>query len=205
MQGLVSDIAWLVDRVANRLLDAWSNWIGRTLVVAGPETRFLRPSRVLNPRRQRELITVGARTVVRGEIFCFAHGGRVRIGDDCFIGEGTRIWSADRVEIGNRVLVSHGVDIQDTSGHPTRAVERAAHFAAIRTKGHPPDADFPAKPVRIGDDAWIGFRAAIRPGVSVGRGAIVGAMSVVTADVPDYAVVVGNPARIVRTLGPDER
>ncbi|MEX2642327.1 MAG: CatB-related O-acetyltransferase [Acetobacterales bacterium] len=50
----------------------------------------------------------------------------------------------------------------------------------------------------IGNDVWIGFRATLLPGVTVGDGAIVGACSVVAADVPPYAVVAGNPARVVR-------
>jgi maltose O-acetyltransferase len=53
----------------------------------------------------------------------------------------------------------------------------------------------------IGDDVWIGTRAILLPGVTVGRGAIVGAGAVVTADVPPRAIVGGNPARIIRYRG----
>lgn len=49
--------------------------------------------------------------------------------------------------------------------------------------------------VYIGNDAWIGFNSAILKGVTIGKGAIVGAHSVVTHDVPDYTIVAGNPAR----------
>ena len=56
------------------------------------------------------------------------------------------------------------------------------------------------KPVHIKASAWIGAGATILPGVCVGRHAVVGAGSVVTKDVPDYAVVVGNPARVVKML-----
>lgn len=58
------------------------------------------------------------------------------------------------------------------------------------------------KPVLIRQGAWIGAGATILPGVCVGKYAIVGAGSVVTKDVPDYAVVVGNPAKVVKTLDP---
>ena len=50
----------------------------------------------------------------------------------------------------------------------------------------------------IGNDVWIGYRAAIMPGVTIGDGAIIGACSVVTRDVPPYSIVGGNPARIIR-------
>ena len=54
------------------------------------------------------------------------------------------------------------------------------------------------KPVTIGNDVWIGGRVIILPGVHIGQGAIIGAGAVVTKDVPDYAVVGGNPARILK-------
>jgi maltose O-acetyltransferase len=53
-------------------------------------------------------------------------------------------------------------------------------------------------PVRIGDDVWIGARVVILPGVQIGYGAIIGAGSVVTRDVPPYAICAGNPARVIR-------
>ncbi|MEH2171306.1 DapH/DapD/GlmU-related protein [Nostoc sp.] len=58
----------------------------------------------------------------------------------------------------------------------------------------------PAQPILIGSNVWIGFDACILPGVTIGEGAIVGARSVVTQDVPPYTIVAGNPARVVRHL-----
>lgn len=56
----------------------------------------------------------------------------------------------------------------------------------------------------VGNDVWIGYRATLLAGVTVGHGAVVGAMSVVTADVPPYAIVAGNPARVIRHRQPPE-
>lgn len=56
----------------------------------------------------------------------------------------------------------------------------------------------PNQKVTIGDDAWIGTRVIILPGVSVGKGAIIGAGAVVTKDVPEYAVVAGVPAKVIK-------
>jgi len=61
-------------------------------------------------------------------------------------------------------------------------------------------------PVRIDDRAWIGFNVSVLKGVTIGRGAVIGACSVVTRDIPPYALAVGNPARVIRMLSrpPDE-
>ncbi|WP_226381325.1 CatB-related O-acetyltransferase [Falsiroseomonas ponticola] len=64
-----------------------------------------------------------------------------------------------------------------------------------------PFADYPFKPGRdtvIGHDVWVGMEALVMPGVRIGHGAVVGARAVVGSDVPDYAVVAGNPARVIR-------
>lgn len=65
--------------------------------------------------------------------------------------------------------------------------------------GYPPEKDNkPARNVVIKNDVWIGLNSTILEGVTIGNGAIIGACSVVSKDVPDYAVVVGNPAKIIR-------
>ena len=53
-------------------------------------------------------------------------------------------------------------------------------------------------PIHIGDDVWIGHRVTILPGVHIGKGTVIGAGSVVTKDTPEYSVVAGNPARVVK-------
>jgi maltose O-acetyltransferase len=60
------------------------------------------------------------------------------------------------------------------------------------------DQGYTHAPIKIEDDVWVGFQAIILPGVTIGRGSIVGAGAVVTKDVPPYTVVVGVPARPLR-------
>lgn len=63
-------------------------------------------------------------------------------------------------------------------------------------------------PIEIGEDCWLGGNVVVLPGVTIGRGATVGAGSVVAKDVPEFCVVVGNPARVVKKVepkGPDPR
>ncbi|MGB1091556.1 MAG: CatB-related O-acetyltransferase, partial [Oceanobacter sp.] len=72
-------------------------------------------------------------------------------------------------------------------------------FAHGWEKAAPKEGDLPYKgDTRIGNDVWIGYDATIMPGVTIGDGAIVASKSVVTSDVPPYAVVGGNPATVIR-------
>jgi acetyltransferase-like isoleucine patch superfamily enzyme len=146
-------------------------------------------------------IKVGANTLVLGELLTFAHQGQIEVGESCFIGENSRIWSAASVTIGNRVLISHNVNIHDTDGHPVDAQLRHEHFNQISTVGHPIEQDcLPSSPVCIQDDVWIGFNCTILKGVTVGQGAIIGASSVVTKDVLANTIVAGNPACFIRKV-----
>lgn len=110
------------------------------------------------------------------------------------------------VKIGKNVYINSnclmmargGITIED-------GVQIAANAQLISNNHDPYDLQIlTCKPVLIKKDAWIGAGATILPGVCVGEHAIVGAASVVTKDVPDYAVVVGNPAKIVKMLDKDK-
>lgn len=163
------------------------------------EDACLHPSsRIENNQARREAITIAARSQILGQLLVFAHGGNIRIGEACFVGEHSRIWSADSITIGNRVLISHNVNIHDNNSHSLSARNRHLHVSYIFSQGHPQKLDDVASaPVLIEDDAWIGFNSTILKGVTVGRGAIIAAAAVVTKDVPAFAVVAGNPARII--------
>jgi acetyltransferase-like isoleucine patch superfamily enzyme len=161
-------------------------------------------ARILNASGVSERIRIGGHSLIQGELFVFAHGGEISIGESCFVGPGTRIWSATRIEIGSRVLISHNVNIFDSLTHPLSPRLRHVQFKDIADTGHPKSIDLDEKPVTIGDDAWIGAGAFVLKGVSIGSCAVVGAGSVVTRDVPAATIVAGNPATIVRPLSLQE-
>jgi acetyltransferase-like isoleucine patch superfamily enzyme len=162
-------------------------------------------ARIRNALGDSSKIVIGGHSHIRGELMVFGHGGQISIGEWCYVGEGTRIWSASSIEIGNRVLISHSVNIFDNLTHPLKATERHEQAKQIFDSGHPRDISLDEKPVKIGDDAWIGACAMVLRGVCVGEGGIVAAGAVVTRDVPAYSIAAGNPAVIVRELSPDER
>lgn len=162
-------------------------------------------ARIRNIRGNSDHIRIGSHTLVAGELLVFAHGGSISVGDWCYIGEGARIWSSCSIEIGDRVLISHNVNIFDSMTHPIGALQRHAQFKAIMQTGHPLSIDLGERPVWVKNDAWIGANACVLRGVTIGVGAIVGAGAVVTKEVPPFTIVAGNPARVIRELDSDER
>jgi acetyltransferase-like isoleucine patch superfamily enzyme len=149
-----------------------------------------------------DLIAIGKDSVVRGELLIFAHSGKISIGESCYVGEGTRIWSSASIDIGNHVFISHNVNIHDTNSHSIDAYLRSQHIAKIMSTGHPKENifDIKASSVVIKDDVWIGFNSTILKGVTIGERSVIAACSVVTKDVPSNVIVAGNPAKIIKTI-----
>lgn len=112
------------------------------------------------------------------------HGAVIQIGDNVGI-SGCTISSGKLVVIGNNVLIGSGVIITDGDAHPINPEARKAGLGCIR------------KPVIIEDDVFIGARAIVLKGVTIGKGSVIGACAVVTKNIPPYSIAVGNPARII--------
>ena len=179
--------------------------IGRATCRLGRHAVLKSTARIRNIRGDSDKIDVGEHTFVLGELLTFAHGGEIRIGKWCYIGEGSRIWSAASISIGDRVLVSHAVNIFDSLTHPLKAAARHDQVRQIFGQGHPLTVSLDESPVKICDDAWIWAGAMVLRGVTINEGGVVAAGAVVTKDVPPYSIVAGNPAVLVRELTPDER
>ena len=187
-------------------IDYWiRRLLGKATCVLESGAKLLPSARIRNAAGDSRRIRVGCRTIVAGELLVFSHGGEIEVGQWCYVGEGARIWSAGSIHIGNRVLISHNVTILDSLTHPMRAQERHAHFRTIVESGHPANIHLGERPVFVGDDAWIGANASILRGVNIGEGAIIGAGAVVTRDIPSFTIAAGNPARIIRALGTNEK
>ena len=106
--------------------------------------------------------------------------------EDSFCGPYVSISCQRKVIIGKNCLIAGSVSIHDNN----HVFERTD--ISINVQG------FIAKPVFIGDDVWIGTRSVILPGVKIGSHSIIGAGSIVTKDVPEWAIYAGNPAKLIR-------
>ncbi|MFW5917469.1 MAG: sugar O-acetyltransferase [Halorubrum sp.] len=135
---------------------------------------------------RRELFeSVGDDVVVEPPVRC-DYGYNVAVGEGFFANYGCVFLDVTPIEFGDRCLHGPGVHAY-TPSHPIDPEERATG----RERG---------RPVTVGDDVWIGGRAALNPGVTIGDGAVVASGSVVTEDVPDRVVVGGNPAKTLRVI-----
>jgi acetyltransferase-like isoleucine patch superfamily enzyme len=148
-------------------------------------------------------LSVGKQCVINGELVCMA--GSIDIGNYVVINQNTRIISACKIIIEDNVMISWGCNIIDSNMHSMHSADRLRDTQTAReafcthTLGQNVDySNIVSKPIIIKENAWIGFNAIIMKGITIGRGAIVGAGSVVAQDVPDFAVVAGNPAKIVK-------
>ncbi len=159
-------------------------------VQVGDDCRFGRRVRLVSVRFQAtesaSRLEIGSRSHVKDDAIILAQSGIVELGERCGVGHRAEIHChRARVTIGQAV--------------------RLAAEVYITTNGHEfGDADIPImdqgsrhQDVRIGDDVWIGRRAMVLPGVTIGDGAVVGAAAVVTRDVAPGDIVVGVPARRV--------
>jgi acetyltransferase-like isoleucine patch superfamily enzyme len=132
-------------------------------------------------------LRVGAYTLIDGRagrvIITCEGGGSIVMGERCFLNYAVDLHSKSSIVLGDRVLLGPYVAIADNQGHAVDV-----------------DDDDEPRPVVIGDNVWIGRRAMVLPGVTVGAGTVVGAGSVVTHDLEPGVLAVGAPARVVRAL-----
>jgi acetyltransferase-like isoleucine patch superfamily enzyme len=144
-------------------------------------------------------VTLGDRVRLNGgQVWIAAGSGAPRgleIGDDSGIGYGSELIVGESIRIGRHVMIANRVSLMGFDGHPLDPYARA--------RNEPPGPHGVGS-ITIDDYAWIGSDAMILKGVTVGRGAIVGARSVVRTNVADLTVVSGNPAKVVWQVAPPE-
>lgn len=152
-------------------------------------------------QRKRELLgemfgSVGSNVSVGSPFLC-DYGCNIHIGNNVSINMNCTFVDCNRIDIGSNILISSNVQLY-TSTHPVPLEERLAPDFSPEQGGY--FCTTYAKPIRIGDGAWLGGGVIVLPGVSIGEGSVIGAGSVVTKDVPAHVVAAGNPAKVLRRL-----
>jgi maltose O-acetyltransferase len=128
---------------------------------------------------------LGEETTIRAPIYV-DYGEHLTVGARTFVNHGLVALDVAPIAIGDDCQLGPNVQLL-TAYHPTAPEPRRQKLEA-------------AAPIAIGDNAWLGGGAIVLPGVTIGKNSVVGAGAVVTKDVPADVVVVGNPARVARSL-----
>lgn len=191
-----------------RFVSLFRNWLAKRAlrkysgldvnVAAGAQVAFYKIKPKINCR-----LRIGNDSMVEGSLIFDREGANIQIGERTFIGDSALI-SAQKITVGDDVLIAGGATVFDHNSHAISWQSRSRDVIDWR-KGMKDWGQVKCKPVTIQSKAWIGFKTIILKGVTIGEGAIVGAGSVVTTDVPPFTIVAGNPAKVIRELTLSER
>ena len=122
--------------------------------------------------------------------FTCDYGCHIFVGDNFYANFGCVILDVNKVTIGNNVMFAPSVHIFAAT-HPTDPFVRNSGLEL-------------GLPITIGDNVWIGGNSTINPGVKIGNNCVIGSGSVVTHDIPDNSIAVGNPCRVVKSIDVDK-
>ncbi|WDF70467.1 sugar O-acetyltransferase [Sphingobacterium oryzagri] len=119
------------------------------------------------------------------------YGYNIFLGDNFYANFNLTILDCAPVKIGDNVMIGPNVSLF-TAGHPIHHEPRTAGWEY-------------AKPITIEDNVWIGGNTVVNPGVTIGKNTVIGAGSVVTKDIPENVVAVGNPCRVIRNITENDK
>lgn len=132
-------------------------------------------------------ISLGDSTIIKRDAYLIINTGSLIAGKNCGIGKRSEISvNGGKIKLGDNVRLASNVFITNAN-HKIEDIHTPIMEQGILTND-----------VIIEDDVWIGHGAIILPGVVIGRSSVIGAGSVVTKNVPDYSIVAGNPAKVIR-------
>jgi acetyltransferase-like isoleucine patch superfamily enzyme len=180
---------YLIDRAIG-----WRSLVSGAVIIGQGTSIAWRRIRGVSGNR----LQVGDQSIIHADISFEEKAGELQIGSRTFIGRSNLVCYRS-ITIGDDVIMSWGVTVVDHDSHSIEWVKR--YNDVFNWKDRRKDwRDIANAPVVISNKAWIGFNVSILKGVTVGEGAVIGACSVVTRDIPPYSLAVGNPAKVIRSL-----
>ena len=138
----------------------------------------------------KELLGKSEDAFINPPFYC-DYGSHIEVGKNFFANYNCTIIDVAKVKIGDNCQMAPNVAIY-TAGHPLHPVSRNSMYEYGIS-------------VTIGDNVWIGGNTVIMPGVHIGNNTVIGAGSVVTKDIPDWVVAVGNPCRVIRQITEEDK
>ena len=159
----------------------------------------------IDKRHPKSQITIGDACLIEGLLIAETKDSHLDIKNNVFVGGGSIIDCAKSITIEQDVLISYGCLITDSDNHNIQYSVRKHDLDLWKKNKNHDWSTTASKKVLIKKGAWIGAKSIILKGVTIGEGSVIGAGSVVTKSMPDYAVVGGNPARIIKILKENER
>ncbi len=143
------------------------------------------------PAMLKELLGKTGETLFIEPPFHCDYGWNIEVGENFFANYNLTILDVGKVIIGKNAQIAPNVSIY-TAGHPIHPDSRNSGYEY-------------GIPITIGDNVWIGGNTVILPGVTIGNNVVIGAGSVVSKDIPDNKIAVGNPCRVIREITEEDR
>ena len=177
---------WIPNKI-KRQLRVWLGMAPPSKVKIGEDV-FIAKSAVVESRRGGNII-IGSHTEILDGVLLLTYGGNITVGEYCSINPYTIIYGHGETIIGNHVMIA---------GHCMIIPNEHVYISKDKTIM---DQGSSSTGIVIEDDVWIGHACSILDGVKIGKGAVIGAGSVVTKDIPPYTVVAGIPAKMIKGRG----
>jgi acetyltransferase-like isoleucine patch superfamily enzyme len=133
-------------------------------------------------------LEIGPHAYFEPGVWLTSDSGRISIGGASLLNLNVMVAAVNEVTIGEHCMLANGCVVTD-GNHRFDDVDKPVPWQGFTSKG----------PVTIGDNVWLGAHVVVTSGVTIGRRCVIGANSVVTADIPEFSVAVGAPARVIRS------
>lgn len=188
-----------------------NNWIKYNCYVIIDPTSIIDRCAYLSiikpPTNLKTMLSIGKKSQIFSQFNLLTEKSIITIGNNCQIGN-VNFNCADSITVGNDVLMAWGITLIDNDSHSVewkyRQHDAKQSYKDYKKYGNVSQnkdwSHVEIKPIVIKDKVWIGFNSIILKGVTLGEGCVVGAGSVVTKNVPEYTVVGGNPAKVIKRM-----